>query len=63
MISLERDKMTALWLNDSLTSTFYETISNCIPGIKSHEITTLLFGDPKVIINLTGGYRLKLGDR
>ena len=57
MIILERDKMTALWLNDSLTSIFYETISNCIPG------TTQLFGDPKVIINLTGGYRLKLGDR
>ena len=32
MISLESDKMGALWPNDSLTFTFYETFSNSIPN-------------------------------
>ena len=32
MFSLESDKMTALWPNDSLTFTFYETFSNNIPN-------------------------------
>ena len=31
MISLESDKITALWPNDSLTYSFHETISNSIP--------------------------------
>ena len=31
-ISLESDKITALWPNDSLTLTFYETFSNSIPN-------------------------------
>ena len=31
MFSLESDEMTALWPNDSLTFTFYETFSNSIP--------------------------------
>ncbi len=32
MFSLESDKMTALWPNDSLTFTFYVIISNGIPN-------------------------------
>ena len=31
MPSLESDKMTALWTNESLTFTFYETFSNSLP--------------------------------
>ena len=32
MFSLESDKMTVLWPNDSITFTFYETFSNGIPN-------------------------------
>ena len=32
MFSLESDKMTALWPNDSLTLTFYMTLENSIPN-------------------------------
>ena len=32
MISLESDKITALWPGDSLTFTFYETFSHIIPN-------------------------------
>ena len=32
MFSLESDKMTALWLNDSLTFTFSVIFSNSIPN-------------------------------
>ena len=32
MLSLEGDEMTALWPNDNLTLTFYETFSNSIPN-------------------------------
>ena len=32
MFTLESDEMTALWLNDSLTFTFYVIISKSIPN-------------------------------
>ena len=39
MVSLESDKMTALWWNDCLNSTFYEAFSFCIPNWKTFCIT------------------------
>ena len=47
MISLESDKMTALWPNDLLTLTFHETFSNCIQvfysmiSLESDEMTAV----------------------
>ena len=32
IVSLEIDKMSAMWQNDSLTFTFYETFSKQIPN-------------------------------
>ena len=34
MISSESDEMTALWTNESLTLTFYVTLSNSTPNWK-----------------------------
>ena len=59
MFSLESDEMTALWPNDSLTFTFYVTISNSIPNwasfkknifdlvfsLESDEITAFLLNE------------------
>ena len=43
IISLKSDKITALWPNDSLTLTFYETFSNSIPNWAIFEKKVLWF--------------------
>ena len=44
-ISLESDKITALWPNDILTFTFYETFSNSIPNWAIFEKEAFWFDD------------------
>ena len=45
MFSLESDKMTSLWPNDSLTFTFYVTFSNFIPNGRTFVKEVFWFDD------------------
>ena len=47
MFSLEGDKMTDFWPNDSLTLTFYVTFSNMIPNWTDMKIVAGTPAEPK----------------